>query len=139
MEFLKNREDFFKDLRLDTALNEMLCDAREFPGEIDIPANFELTQPRHRTVLETKREEFVDEALIYAKSLCEEFEISFESQDESRGSIYLATESSYTRALATDKVILSHGQVTWTTPERASPSPNYHTTPTGGRFSSQQI
>ncbi|GFS82406.1 uncharacterized protein TNCV_1212901 [Trichonephila clavipes] len=48
MEFLKNREDFFKDLRLDTALNEMLCDAQEFADEIDIPANFELTQPRHR-------------------------------------------------------------------------------------------
>ncbi|GFT02265.1 uncharacterized protein TNCV_85051 [Trichonephila clavipes] len=48
MEFLKNRKDFFKDLRLDTALNEMLCDAREFADEIDIPANFELTQPRHR-------------------------------------------------------------------------------------------
>ncbi|GFX05471.1 uncharacterized protein TNCV_1007931 [Trichonephila clavipes] len=48
MEFLKNRKDFFKDLRLDTALNEMLCDAREFPDEIDIPAHFELTQPRHR-------------------------------------------------------------------------------------------
>ncbi|GFX89224.1 DUF4371 domain-containing protein [Trichonephila clavipes] len=48
MEFLKNRKDFFKDLRLDTTLNEMLCDAREFADEIDIPANFELTQPRHR-------------------------------------------------------------------------------------------
>ncbi|GFV97753.1 uncharacterized protein TNCV_2313381 [Trichonephila clavipes] len=48
MEFLKNRKDFFKDLRLDTALNEMLCDAREFADEIYIPANFELTQPRHR-------------------------------------------------------------------------------------------
>ncbi|GFY09698.1 uncharacterized protein TNCV_3696601 [Trichonephila clavipes] len=48
MKFLKNRKDFFKDLRLDTALNEMLCYAREFPDEIDIPANFELTQPRHR-------------------------------------------------------------------------------------------
>ncbi|GFU78799.1 uncharacterized protein TNCV_4771621 [Trichonephila clavipes] len=48
MEFLKNRKDFFKDLRLDTALTEMLCDAREFADEIDIPANFELTQPRHR-------------------------------------------------------------------------------------------
>ncbi|GFV92327.1 uncharacterized protein TNCV_3949371 [Trichonephila clavipes] len=48
MEFLKNRKDFFKDLRLDTALNEMLCDARELADEIDIPANFELTQPRHR-------------------------------------------------------------------------------------------
>ncbi|GFX56553.1 uncharacterized protein TNCV_74991 [Trichonephila clavipes] len=48
MEFLKNRKDFFKDLRLDTALNEMLCYAREFPHEIGIPANFELTQPRRR-------------------------------------------------------------------------------------------
>ncbi|GFT68055.1 hypothetical protein TNCV_713921 [Trichonephila clavipes] len=48
MEFLKHRKDFFKDLRFDAALNEMLCDAREFPDEIDIPANWELTQSRHR-------------------------------------------------------------------------------------------
>ncbi|GFX49180.1 uncharacterized protein TNCV_5041741 [Trichonephila clavipes] len=48
MELLKNRKDFFNDLRLDTALNEMFCDAREFSDEIDIPANFELTQPRRR-------------------------------------------------------------------------------------------
>ncbi|GFU37266.1 hypothetical protein TNCV_4272631 [Trichonephila clavipes] len=41
--------------------------------------------------------------------------------------------------LATDHVILNHGQVTWTTHELASPSPNYHTTPTGGRFSSRHI
>ncbi|GFU56060.1 hypothetical protein TNCV_3405241 [Trichonephila clavipes] len=41
--------------------------------------------------------------------------------------------------LATDHVILNHGQVTWTTPELAPPSPNYHTTPTGGSFSSRQI
>ncbi|GFV75573.1 uncharacterized protein TNCV_2240221 [Trichonephila clavipes] len=34
--------------------------------------------------------------------------------------------------LATDHVILNHGQVTWTTPELAPPSPNYHTTPMGG-------
>ncbi|GFV77713.1 DUF4371 domain-containing protein [Trichonephila clavipes] len=47
MEHLKNRKDFSKDLRSDTALNEMLCDAREFADEIDIPSNFELTQPRH--------------------------------------------------------------------------------------------
>ncbi|GFW64712.1 uncharacterized protein TNCV_701151 [Trichonephila clavipes] len=26
----------------------MLCDAREFADELDIPANFELPQPRHR-------------------------------------------------------------------------------------------
>ncbi|GFX78879.1 zinc finger MYM-type protein 1 [Trichonephila clavipes] len=48
MELLKNCKDFFKDLRSDTAFNEMLCDARELADEIDIPANFELTQPRHR-------------------------------------------------------------------------------------------
>ncbi|GFU98683.1 uncharacterized protein TNCV_1765071 [Trichonephila clavipes] len=48
MELLKNRKDFFKDLRSDTDFNEMLCDAREFADELDIPANFELTQPRHR-------------------------------------------------------------------------------------------
>ncbi|GFV34989.1 uncharacterized protein TNCV_4053071 [Trichonephila clavipes] len=48
MEFLKNRKDFFQDLRLDIALNEMLCDARKFADEIDIPANFELIQPRQR-------------------------------------------------------------------------------------------
>ncbi|GFU36558.1 hypothetical protein TNCV_2898121 [Trichonephila clavipes] len=41
--------------------------------------------------------------------------------------------------LATDRVIFNHGQMTWTTPELAPPSPNYHTTPTGGRFSSRQI
>ncbi|GFV59190.1 uncharacterized protein TNCV_2339311 [Trichonephila clavipes] len=28
-----------------------------------------------------------------------------------------------------DYVILNHGQVTWTTPELARPSPNYHTVP----------
>ncbi|GFS68381.1 uncharacterized protein TNCV_3000621 [Trichonephila clavipes] len=48
MELLKNCKDFFKDLRSDTAFNEMLCDARELADEIDIPANFELTQPLHR-------------------------------------------------------------------------------------------
>ncbi|GFV47137.1 DUF4371 domain-containing protein [Trichonephila clavipes] len=26
----------------------MLCDAKELADEIDIPANFEVTQPRHR-------------------------------------------------------------------------------------------
>ncbi|GFT89049.1 uncharacterized protein TNCV_3084761 [Trichonephila clavipes] len=33
--------------------------------------------PSVETVLEAKREEFVDDALIYAKSLCEELGISF--------------------------------------------------------------
>ncbi|GFT21732.1 uncharacterized protein TNCV_2969841 [Trichonephila clavipes] len=48
MELLKNCKDFFKDLRSDTAFNEMHCDARELADEIDIPANLKLTQPRHR-------------------------------------------------------------------------------------------
>ncbi|GFW17902.1 hypothetical protein TNCV_1135021 [Trichonephila clavipes] len=39
--------------------------------------------------------------------------------------------------LATDHVILNHGEVTWTTPELAPPL--LTTTPTGGRFSSRQI
>ncbi|GFY27690.1 integrase catalytic domain-containing protein [Trichonephila clavipes] len=47
MEFLKNHKDFFKVPRLDTALNEILSDAREFPDKIDMQAKFELTQPRH--------------------------------------------------------------------------------------------
>ncbi|GFW60956.1 hypothetical protein TNCV_4871671 [Trichonephila clavipes] len=41
--------------------------------------------------------------------------------------------------LAPDHVILNHSQVTWTTPELAPSSPSYHTSPTGGRFSSRQI
>ncbi|GFT16576.1 KRAB-A domain-containing protein 2 [Trichonephila clavipes] len=54
--------------------------------------------------------------------------------------LILTSHCSATRGLlATDHVILNHGQVTWTTPELAPPSPNYHTTPTGGRFSSRQI
>ncbi|GFY20808.1 hypothetical protein TNCV_1120421 [Trichonephila clavipes] len=43
------------------------------------------------------------------------------------------------RLLATDHVILNHRQVTWMTPELAPPFPNYHTTSTGGRFSSRLI
>ncbi|GFW14811.1 hypothetical protein TNCV_1562741 [Trichonephila clavipes] len=38
--------------------------------------------------------------------------------------------------LTTVHVILNQGQVTWTTPELAPLGPNYHTTPTGGRFNS---
>ncbi|GFV56352.1 uncharacterized protein TNCV_4674701 [Trichonephila clavipes] len=48
MELLKNCKDFFKDLRSDTAFNEMFCDARELANKTDILADFELTQPRHR-------------------------------------------------------------------------------------------
>ncbi|GFU07667.1 hypothetical protein TNCV_826501 [Trichonephila clavipes] len=36
----------------------------------------------------------------------------------------------YTRAFGNDHVLLNYGQVTWTTPELAPSSPNYHTTPT---------
>ncbi|GFY33645.1 uncharacterized protein TNCV_4593571 [Trichonephila clavipes] len=62
-----------------------------------------------QTVLETKREEIVDDALIYPKILCEELEISFEHQDESGGSIYLATEkdSNSCRTGARPEVILN--------------------------------
>ncbi|GFW06441.1 hypothetical protein TNCV_2187751 [Trichonephila clavipes] len=36
--------------------------------------------------------------------------------------------------LATDLIILNHGQVTRMTPELAPSSPNFHTTPMGGRL-----
>ncbi|GFY01106.1 uncharacterized protein TNCV_5075731 [Trichonephila clavipes] len=48
IELLKSCKDFFKDLRSDTAFNEMLCDALELANETDIPANFELPKPLHR-------------------------------------------------------------------------------------------
>ncbi|GFX08772.1 hypothetical protein TNCV_4227921 [Trichonephila clavipes] len=51
-----------------------------------------ILEKRLTTALEAKREEFVEDVLIYAKSLCEELEIYFEPQDESGGSIYLAME-----------------------------------------------
>ncbi|GFW88067.1 uncharacterized protein TNCV_217391 [Trichonephila clavipes] len=52
----------------------------------------------------------------------------------------LTSHCSVTRGLlVTDRVILNHSQVMWTTPELAPPSPNYHTIPTGGHFSSRQI
>ncbi|GFV52507.1 hypothetical protein TNCV_83461 [Trichonephila clavipes] len=52
-----------------------------------------------------------------------------------------AIENTTTRGLLeTDHVILNQGQVTWTTTKLApSPSPNYHTTPTGGRSSSRRV
>ncbi|GFY34349.1 hypothetical protein TNCV_2506521 [Trichonephila clavipes] len=52
--------------------------------------------------------------------------------------IYRPTEAAR-GLLTTDHVILNHGQVTWMTPELAPFSPNYHTTPTGKRFNSQQV
>ncbi|GFV31736.1 hypothetical protein TNCV_2442071 [Trichonephila clavipes] len=59
---------------------------------------------------------------------------------DSESSLYPLLTFQAARGLsATDHVFLDHGQVTWTTPELAPPSPNYHTIPTRGRFSSRQI
>ncbi|GFW97789.1 hypothetical protein TNCV_1425521 [Trichonephila clavipes] len=49
------------------------------------------------------------------------------------------TEEAARGLLTKDHVILNHDQVTWMTPELAPLSPNYHSTPTGKRFNSQQI
>ncbi|GFW74032.1 hypothetical protein TNCV_545561 [Trichonephila clavipes] len=66
-------------------------------------------------------------------------EIHFIVAPSSGGSCYqiLTLELMYaTRGLlATDLVILNHGQVTRMTPELAPTSPNSHTTPAGGRLS----
>ncbi|GFW59449.1 uncharacterized protein TNCV_1508941 [Trichonephila clavipes] len=48
MELLRNCKNFFNDLRSDGAFAEMLRDAKELADEIDIPANFEVMQPRHK-------------------------------------------------------------------------------------------
>ncbi|GFT70192.1 transposable element Tcb1 transposase [Trichonephila clavipes] len=70
----------------------------------------------------------------------DESRICLQHHDGRVSELILTSHCSATRGLlATDHVILNHGQVTWTTPELAPPSPNYHTTPTGGRFSSRQI
>ncbi|GFY02342.1 uncharacterized protein TNCV_3502241 [Trichonephila clavipes] len=46
------------------------------------------------TIIEAKREEFVDDALIYAKSLCVmSLKFLLNPQDETGGSIYFATEN----------------------------------------------
>ncbi|GFW10039.1 hypothetical protein TNCV_4208041 [Trichonephila clavipes] len=46
----------------------------------DLMSYLSTVRPASRnTVLEAKQEEFVNDNLINAKSLCEEFEISFES------------------------------------------------------------
>ncbi|GFS89302.1 transposable element Tcb2 transposase [Trichonephila clavipes] len=47
MELLRYCMDFFTDLRSDGAFAEMFCGAKELADEIDIPANFEVTLPRH--------------------------------------------------------------------------------------------
>ncbi|GFX12502.1 transposable element Tc1 transposase [Trichonephila clavipes] len=63
-------------------------------------------------------------------------EISYESRsplvvitNTLTANLYVGVCSATRGLLATDHVILNHGQVTWTTPELAPPSPNYHTTP----------
>ncbi|GFT90261.1 hypothetical protein TNCV_701781 [Trichonephila clavipes] len=69
----------------------------------------------------------------------EEEMIVYDVEDEIESNPDYVKENATRGLSATDHVILNHGQVTWTTPELAPPSPNYHTTPTGGRFSSRQI
>ncbi|GFT61252.1 DUF4371 domain-containing protein [Trichonephila clavipes] len=48
MELLRNCKKNFNGHRSDGAFAEMLCVAKELADEIDIAANFEVTQPRHR-------------------------------------------------------------------------------------------
>ncbi|GFX38732.1 uncharacterized protein TNCV_1170621 [Trichonephila clavipes] len=68
------------------------------------------------------------------------FTIFYNKATKRVSELILTSHCSATRGLlATDHVILNHGQVTWTTPELAPLSPNYHTTRTGKRFNSQQI
>ncbi|GFU05442.1 transposable element Tcb2 transposase [Trichonephila clavipes] len=83
-----------------------VCTRRVFGGIEPRPSGLESDALTTRlptalkTVLEAKREEFGDDALLYAKSLREELEISFEPQDLSGGSLYLVAEEnghSFTR------------------------------------------
>ncbi|GFS89225.1 hypothetical protein TNCV_1259581 [Trichonephila clavipes] len=73
----------------------------------------------------------------------EENFIDFTSSEELKGNFVINRSLNFARAarglLTTDHVILNYGQVTWMTPELAPLSPNYHTTPMGKRFNSQQI
>ncbi|GFW53287.1 DUF4371 domain-containing protein [Trichonephila clavipes] len=48
MEPLRNCKDIFNDFRSNGTFAEILCDAKEVADEIDIPADFEVTQPRQR-------------------------------------------------------------------------------------------
>ncbi|GFX79695.1 uncharacterized protein LOC103524116 [Trichonephila clavipes] len=45
---LEQNLKLYPSYKSDRAINEMFCDARELANKIDIPANFELTQQRHR-------------------------------------------------------------------------------------------
>ncbi|GFW19432.1 hypothetical protein TNCV_1603261 [Trichonephila clavipes] len=53
------------------------------------------------------------------------------------GQVQNLLHNTYTRAFGDG--LRNFGQVTWTTTELEPASLNYHTTPTGGRFSSRQI
>ncbi|GFW75762.1 hypothetical protein TNCV_4429451 [Trichonephila clavipes] len=48
----------------------------------------------------------------------------------------IGSSTRYTRAFGDGPRNFEHGQVTRTTPKLELPSPNYHTTPKGGRLSS---
>ncbi|GFT13488.1 integrase catalytic domain-containing protein [Trichonephila clavipes] len=75
-----------------------------------------------------KENKYFKEDVEFVKEL-----IQYTIEDRKRAEEDRKKEAETTRGLlATDHVILNHGQVTWTTPELAPPSPNYHTTPTGG-------
>ncbi|GFW09416.1 hypothetical protein TNCV_3731711 [Trichonephila clavipes] len=69
----------------------------------------------------------------------EEEMIVYDVEDEIESNPDYVKQNAARGPLTTDHVILNHGQVTWMTPELAPLSPNYHTTPTGKRFNSQQI
>ncbi|GFV95759.1 hypothetical protein TNCV_1728091 [Trichonephila clavipes] len=60
-------------------------------------------------------------------------------QLEENESVLTSHCSAIQELLATDLVISNHDQVTRMAPELAPSSPNYDTTPTGGRLSSRQI
>ncbi|GFX26263.1 UNC93-like protein [Trichonephila clavipes] len=56
--------------------------------------------------------------------------VLFKTDEEAAFAVFHVWYSlGYTRAFADEPLTLNHGQVTWTTPELTSPSPNYHTTP----------
>ncbi|GFV11372.1 hypothetical protein TNCV_3923211 [Trichonephila clavipes] len=57
--------------------------------------------------------------------------------EQEGNSAYLHPPTCYTRAFGDGPRNLNHGQVTWTTPELATPL--LTTTPTGGRFSSSDL
>ncbi|GFU01760.1 uncharacterized protein TNCV_1522751 [Trichonephila clavipes] len=55
----------------------VLCEVNDAQNYLQ-KTGLNINQRASQTALEAKHEEFVDDALIYAKSLCEELETSFE-------------------------------------------------------------